>query len=506
MRVTPNAITANASGPNLAALMTGANTDTYRQIMERGIALVEQTFSRVDRPFTGVYPHELNRCFDSIQLGSPAAGGLNEVLGELDALYLRDTVYYHHPRYVAHLNCPVLIVSLLAELISTSLNTAVETWDQSAGATFIEQKVLDWTTRLLGLGPAADGVFTTGGTQSNLMGLFLAREHYRLSADTGDDWRRGRILCSPHSHFSLRKAARILGLATDSVVSVATDDHHRMCPHHLNQTLEALARQGEPVLAVAATAGTTDFGSIDPLKAIAELCQHHGIWLHVDAAYGGGLLTSHRHNHRLRGIEQADSVSIDYHKSFFQPLCCSAFLVGDARHLNHLTDRADYLNPLEQTREGAPDAVNKSLQTSRRFDALKMWLTLRLLGSDTIGERLDRVIELTQLFAASIAQDSDTQVAHEPAISTLVFRFHNPGISREANNQCNRQIRKRLSRTGDAVVAGTTINGDQFLKFTLLDPDTPLTTLLDIHHQIKRQGRAISQLMLQAQQSEETVS
>ena len=143
-------------------------------------------------------------------------------------------------------------------------------------------------------------------------------------------------------------------------------------------------------MAVVATAGTTDFGSIDPLPEIAELCARPGVWMHVDAAYGCGLLASRRHRDLLDGIERADSVTVDYHKSFFQPVSSSALLVRDGGTLRHATYHADYLNPRRMVEERIPNQVDKSLQTTRRFDALKLWLTLRVMGADAVGDALRR--------------------------------------------------------------------------------------------------------------------
>src|SRR5690606_15020480 len=157
---------------------------------------------------------------------------------------------------------------------------------------------------------------------------------------------------------------------------------------------ERCQRAGLVPMAVVATAGTTDFGSIDPLSAIADACERRSVWLHVDAAYGCGLLVSRRRHGLLAGIGRADSVTVDYHKSFFQPVSSSAVLVRDASTLRHVTYYADYLNPARAAERGIPNQVDKSLQTTRRFDALKLWLTLRVLGADGLGELFDDVIDL----------------------------------------------------------------------------------------------------------------
>ncbi len=247
-------------------------------------------------------------------------------------------VYFHHPHYMAHLNCPIVYPALVAEVISSAINTAVDTWDQSAGATLIEQALIDWSCEKIGWQPGADGIFTSGGTQSNLMALLLARDHFcetRLdhcvkTQGLPAGFERLRIFASEVSHFSVKKAAALLGLGHDAVVSVACDSAYRMCPQALRQALRDCHHQGLVPMALVATQGTTDFGSFDPLPELAPICREWGMWLHADAAYGGGLLVSPNYRDRLAAIELADSVSIDFHKSFFQPVSCSAFVFARA--------------------------------------------------------------------------------------------------------------------------------------------------------------------------------
>ncbi|MEE7567787.1 aspartate aminotransferase family protein, partial [Xanthomonas sp. Kuri4-3] len=178
------------------------------------------------------------------------------------------------------------------------------------------------------------------------------------------------------------------------------------------QALDAAVAAGDWPMAVVATAGTTDFGSIDPLPRIAQLCRDRALWLHVDAAYGCGLLVSRRHRHLLDGIEHADSVTVDYHKSFFQPVSCSALLVRERRRLSALTYHADYLNPFASVAEGIPNLVDKSLQTTRRFDALKLWMSLRVVGADAIGELFDRLLGLARDGHAALARQPCFELAH----------------------------------------------------------------------------------------------
>ncbi|MFF3350344.1 pyridoxal phosphate-dependent decarboxylase family protein [Streptomyces sp. NPDC002779] len=452
-------------------LLNGSTADTYRSVVALGTERVAARLTGCRSPFTGIDPEHLAPAVDAVDLEHPL-GDAGAALDELDRIYLRDAVYFHHPRYLAHLNCPVVIPAVLGEAVLSAVNSSLDTWDQSAGGTLIERKLIDWTAARTGLGPASDGVFTSGGSQSNLQALMMARDEVRQATGAGLD--RLRIFASDCAHFSVRKSAGLLGLNPDSVVSVATDDARRMRPESLARELVRCRATGQVPMAVVATAGTTDFGSIDPLPEIAELCARHGVWMHVDAAYGCGLLVSPARRRLLSGIEHADSVTVDYHKSYFQPVSCSAVLVRDAAVLRHATYHADYLNPARAAASGIPNQVDKSLQTTRRFDALKLWLTLRIMGAHGVGELFDQVCDLAEAGWKLIEADSRFEVLVRPELSTLVFRYRPFDLSAAAADAANLHARRALAAAGDAVVAGTTVGGRHYLKFTLLNPETTI--------------------------------
>ncbi|MEU6422263.1 lysine decarboxylase DesA [Streptomyces spiralis] len=459
-------------------LLNDLTAEHYRRSVTEGVERVAAKLAATERPFTGVTVDALAPRIEQIDLDRPLHD-TTAVLDELEEVYLRDAVYFHHPRYVAHLNCPVVIPAVLGEAIMSAVNSSLDTWDQSAGGTLIERKLIDWTAARIGLGPAADGVFTSGGTQSNLQALLLAREETKTH-----DLAELRIFASEVSHFSVRKSAKLLGLSQEAVVAIPVDHDKRMRTVALAHELERCRQDGLVPMAVVATAGTTDFGSIDPLPEIAELCAQYATWLHVDAAYGCGLLASRQHRGRLDGIERADSVTVDYHKSFFQPVSSSAVLVRDAATLRHATYHAEYLNPRRMVQERIPNQVDKSLQTTRRFDALKLWMTLRVMGADGIGELFDQVCDLAREGWRLLAADPRFDVVVEPALSTLVFRYIPAAVTDPAEiDRANLYARKALFASGDAVVAGTKVGGRHYLKFTLLNPETrpaDLAAVLDL--------------------------
>lgn len=463
-------------GPVSPHLFSGSTLDAYTSGVWHASALLADRVKAVRQPYSGATVPELQEQVDAVDLDRPL-GDTGAALHEVARLYLDNAVWFHEPTYVAHLNCPVALPALTAEVLISAVNSSVDTWDQSAAGTLIERRLVDWTAGRIGFGPGADGVFTSGGTQSNLQALLLAREEMLVGADRAATIPKLRIFATTESHFSVGKSAGILGLAADAVVGVATDGTGRMDPVALAAAIEGVRRDGGLPMAVVATAGTTDLGRIDPVAAIAGICEQQGIWLHVDAAYGCGLLVSPRRRHLLDGIERADSVTVDFHKSFFQPVSSSAIVVRRGDTLRRIAVHADYLNPRTAT---VPNQVDKSLQTTRRFDALKLWMTLRTMGAGQIGDMFDTVVDRAYEIYQEIEKDQDFEALAEPTLSTVLFRYRPDGMTVDDCDGLMPKLRQRLFYNGRAIVAGTTIGGHYWLKLTLLNPNTSIDNLRDV--------------------------
>lgn len=466
----------------------------YQIASLQGLSAVQQAIAKAQKPFSGVSVSTLAKTLNDVDLSKPLAD-FPAVLDELKSVYLDHAVYFHHPRYMAHLNCPVTYPAVVAEHIIAAINTSVDTWDQSAGATLIEQKLIDWTCQKADFPSTADGVFTSGGTQSNLMAMLVAREVAVERYAPGHEVKlqglpaiasRFRIYCSEVAHFSIQKAAALLGLGYDAVVPVATNSKMQMDLDALKTAVSTSKAQGELPIAVVITAGTTDFGSIDPINDIALLAKQEQLWCHVDGAYGGGLLVSENHRNALNGIEKVDSITIDYHKSFMQPVSCSAFLLSNKRYFSHITLYADYLNPLAEAGNGVPNLVDKSLQTTRRFDALKLWLTLRTIGEAPLGYAFDKVIGLARQTHIVLNDHPDFEVINYPELSALVFRFAPADLQTDPDllDALNLHVRSTFLKTGEAMIARTKVGGRHYLKFTLLNALCQLSDIRAVIDQI----------------------
>jgi L-2,4-diaminobutyrate decarboxylase len=389
-------------------------------------------------------------------------------------------------RCVGHLHCPPLAVAAVADFAVSVLNPSLDSWDQAPAGTALEGEVLAALAGLVGYPPAsAGGVLTTGGTESNLMGLLLARDtvvHRRYGAHPAATGLpagavgRLRVLCSELAHFSVAREAALLGLGEHAVIRVATDRDRRMDPVMLGEALSRVAARGEVPVAVVATAGTTDFGSIDPLPQVAEAAVEHGAWLHVDAAYGGGALFSDRLAPLLRGLELADSLALDLHKLGWQPVAAGVFLTREAAALKPLEQRVAYLNPADDEEAGYPSLLGRSLRTTRRADAFKIAVTLRALGRAGIGTLVDRCHDLAGYAARAIDEHPQLFLEAPPVLTSVVFAYS----ARTDADRVNAALRRRLLVEGHAVVGRTELghsrpdgmagDGRVRLKLTFLNP------------------------------------
>jgi len=473
---------------------TPEGNDLYQRLVLQAAQIV--CTSLPEPPYSGKNAAALTNLIGTNFL--PDAAATSEQIAAILRTVISNSVVVNHPRTAAHLHCPPLLAALAAEVVISVLNQSMDSFDQAPIATVIEQKMIRWLCAQAGLPATSDGTFTTGGSQSNYMALLLARDaflqkHWNWSAQKSGlppEARRLRIFCSEVAHFTVEKAASQLGLGTDAVVRVPVDQNFRISPEALRDSLHSAQLAGLLPLAIVATAGTTDFGSVDPIPELATLAQAVGAWLHVDAAYGGALLFSAGHRDKLEGIENADSIGIDFHKLFWQPIPCSAFLLRDTRHFESIKVNADYLNPESHEGEGIPNLVTTSLLTTRRFDALKLWISFQTLGRAKLAAMIDRTVELARHAAKVTRAEPRLELLSEPQLSTVVFRYV-PSQPTIDSDQINAALRQRLFDSGLAVIGHTRVHNRQALKFTCMNPTVTENQMDELIRLIVDQGMAI---------------
>ncbi len=449
------------------------------------------------KAYRGMLPQDL-RAFLRLDSILPEHGlGFDALLRCVSENVLPNMLRPFSPDYMPHLHSASLMESIAAELIIAVFNQSMDSWDQSPAATEIEVETIRHLVKLYGFSEEGNGIFTSGGTQSNLMGLLLARDHFCLSQFGLDlrndglpvDSRKMRIYCSEIAHFSIENSAHLLGLGSRSVVKVPVDSAQKMDVTALRSLIEQDMAMGKLPFCVVATEGTTDFGSIDPLLPIRNICDQYGLWLHTDAAYGSALIMTERYAERIKGIEQSDSVTIDFHKMFFLPISCSTLLVKKGIAFEPLEFHADYLNRKEDEEDGYINLVDKSIQTTRRFDAFKVWTSFQIRGRDGWNQLVSQCIERAKYLAEQLDADPNFELAVKPEISAVVFRVlpiqENDSI---APDTLNKNIHRQLLHYHGIVIGQTLFRGQVYLKCTLLNPlltKTHIDSLLELLRQLR---------------------
>ncbi len=463
-----------------------------REGLNELITLVARTMrdalaeTRATGPLPPGAPHEVLAAARAL-LGPAALPeygcGPDAALHRLATALTRHGLDLSHPHAAAHLQPPPLAVAVAADALATAGNASLDTYDSGPATLAVEGWVVEVLAGMAGWGPDAGGVFTPGGSMSNLLALLLAREYAagQRGVDTCRDGvarlPRPVVLASDVAHFSVQRACAALGLGEAAVRPIAVDHRYRMRPDALATQLTQLRQLGAAVtpVAVVATAGTTDFGSIDPLPEIAALAAEHRVWLHVDAAYGFGALFSDRMAPLLAGLPCADSVTLDLHKIGWQPASASAVLLRDATRFNPLNRQVAYLNPVDDTLAGYDGLLGRSLQTTRRPDTVKIAATILAHGRAGLGGMVDACHDLARYAQRRIDTEPALELVSPAQLSTVVFRYR--GSRAGGDSTLNSALRRRLLRSGRALVGRTEVRLDGptaplsvCLKLTLLNP------------------------------------
>ena len=380
-----------------------------------------------------------------------------------------------HPGFFGWIAPSGLPSDPLAHAMVSVLNENLGGYWASPVGTMIEKTVIRWLADLVGFGQQAEGVLLSGGSISNMSGIASAcayhfgpgyREQglYAFSQAS-----RPVILCSRAAHFSVRRAVIMLGIGTDNIVAIDTDGDFRMRPDHLAETLG----QQHNVVCVVATAGTTNTGAIDPLDDIAALCRQHGVWLHVDAAYGGGGLMSDLLRPRYRGIEQADSVVMDMHKWFFQSLGGSLLLYRDPAAARQLFRESSEYLPAAVDQEPEHYAFfHIGPELSRRFRALPFYIAMRCYGLERLGRNALHNVQCAEYLAALIEQQERLELVVAPQLSILCFRFRPEGLVDTEIDRINSAIRDRIQLEGDFLMSATQVHGRPVLRVCIINHAT----------------------------------
>ncbi|MFP4037936.1 MAG: pyridoxal-dependent aspartate 1-decarboxylase PanP [Desulfobacteraceae bacterium] len=428
------------------------------------------------------------------------------------------------PYFVGHMTSAIPFFMVHLKTIATALNQNVVKLETSKVVSVVEKQVIAKIHRMVyGFGEefyahhvqnaeTTLGVLTEGGTTANLTALWVARNHrFKAKEGFGGIEQEGLpaayraygvdrcvILASSLVHYSLRKAAGILGIGNENVIPVDIDSRHRMDIRALEQTIERIKAESPRtcILAAVGIAGATETGTVDPLEGMAEICGRHGIHFHVDAAWGGPTLLSKKYRHLLAGIEKSDSVTIDGHKQFYMPMSCGMVYFQDPYAMDAIAYHANYVN-----RRGSVDLGIKSLSGSREANSLILDSALKIMGGSGYALLIEHGIETASAFAEEIRRRPDFQLITRPELNILTYRYCPKRIqealeSAEADQGCrineglnkvNRDLQRMQREAGHSFVSRTTLQGEPpcaedlvVLRAVIMNPMTNMDVLTEI--------------------------
>jgi aromatic-L-amino-acid decarboxylase len=449
----------------------GSDPEEFRKIGKEVIDWIADYLKDTEKypVLSQVKPGDIKKQLPATPPASPEK--METILADFNRIILPGITHWNHPGFLAYFANSASAPGILAEMLATALNVNGMLWRTSPSATELEEVVLDWFRQMLGLPAEFQGVIIDTASVSTLVALTAAREavHKRireqgLSGRT--DLPRLRLYCSEHTHSSIEKAAIVLGAGQEGVCKISSDAEFRMNAKALASAIAEDKKNGWLPFAVVATVGTTSTTSIDPVPAIADICQKENIWLHVDGAYGGSAAIVPEMRYVLNGCDRADSFVTNPHKWLFTPMDCSVLFT---RHVDTLKNAFSLVPEYLKTTDGeVNNYMDWGVQLGRRFRALKLWFIIRSFGVNGLASRLREHCRLARKFASWVDADKNFELIAPVPFSVVCFRYHPDSISDETKlEQFNAQILEQINATGEAFLSHTKLNGRYIIRLAI---------------------------------------
>lgn len=396
----------------------------------------------------------------------------------------------NHPRFLAFIPGVPTYYSMLGDWLCAGANFFSGVWLEAAGPAQVELVVLDWFRQLLDLPKETRGILTSGGSEANLTALVVARERV-----AHENRARAILYVSEQRHWSVDRAALVIGLRPDQIRPVAADSHFRLDPLPLRQAVDQDRALGRLPWAVVANAGATDTGAVDPLKKLADLCAEQNLWFHVDAAYGWPAVLIPEGKDALQGLDRADSVTLDPHKWFAQTFEAGCVFIREGELLARtFTHRPNYLQDVQP----AADEINfadHGLALTRRFRALKIWLSIKVLGLAWFRALVERSFRLADLAQGLLERAGCFEILHPRQLSIVCFRYKPAGWTSQENGEealdwLNLKLVNNLRDTGRAFISSTRLQGRVALRFCFINWRTTAKDVEEVVQLLESLGRA----------------
>lgn len=412
-----------------------------------------------------------------------------EVLASVERDVLSNIMYCTHPRHFAWVPGPGNYVSVLADALASGVNVCPGTWLESSGPSQIELITTEWLSELCGFPETGGGVFVSGGSIANLTGLVAARQ-MKLDGIMAD----AVIYSSNQAHSSNWKNVRILGFRPDQIRLIPVDGHLKLDVAALARAVEEDRRRARRPFCVIATAGTTNTGTVDPLAEIADVCDEHDLWLHVDGAYGAAAVLTERGRQLLNGMERADSLVLDPHKWLFQPFDIGCCLVRDVRWLEtSFSEHPEYLQDTRNTMDMSREVnfCDRGVQLTRAFRALKLWMSIKVFGLDTFCAAIDQGISNAELAQRVLEEQGCFEIMTQAQLGIVTFRYTPVDTRGVDMNQLTRSVFDGIVEDGHAMLTTTVLNGQTVLRLCTINPRTSEDDIRSTVEMIARVGASI---------------
>lgn len=385
---------------------------------------------------------------------------------------LKHSIHIQDPRYMGHQTATVAPIASLAGLVSDLLNNGTGVFEMGPASNALEKLVTDLMVHYVGYDKDASGLLTSGGTLANLTALLAARK----SKNRHDVWQKGHenrlaVIVSEESHYCIDRAARIMGFGDDGIITVPVDENFKIKTAQLENYYQEAIEKGLEVIAVVGCACSTATGSYDDLEAMAAFSKQHDLWFHVDGAHGGAAIFSKKYKHLVKGVHQADSIVIDFHKMLMTPALTTALLFKNGKDIyKTFAQKAQYLWDSPQSEDWF-NSGKRTFECTKLMMSIKVYAILKSYGVKVFEQNVDQLYDAAKVFAKLIEERPDFQLLLKPEANIINFRYTKHAPSKDLN-ELNTSIREQLINSGEFYIVQTSIADQKYLRCTIMNPFT----------------------------------
>ena len=427
-----------------------------------------------------------------------SGSGENESFGDFTGRILRYTNHLHHPHYIGHQVTSPLPLTALAQLTTSLLNNGAAIYEMGPVAMAMERNLVRYFAELIGYSASCDGIFTHGGSAGNLTAMLAIRQNmsdYNIWEEGVREQHKPGFMISEQSHYSIGRNVKIMGLGDESLIRVPYDNNYRMKVSLLEEYKQRAEDKGIKIVSVVANSCSTATGSYDNLEYIADFCEKHGLWMHVDGAHGTGVLFSEKYRNRIKGIERADSVIIDFHKMLLVPgLNTMVLFRNGEKSYETFAQKASYLFKKADENEWF-NSAKRTLECTKSAMGVIAYTAVKYYGASYYREYIDSRYDLAVRFANIIEESGELELAVKPDANIVCFRYVPAGKDDIELNKINAAIRDKIIKEGSFYIVQTELDGKIWIRTTLLNPVTDEDDLRELIRRVIELGREMVEML-----------